>query len=77
MRAETMENAGSLGRVVRAGLLLGWLAAVSVPAAGGEAAREFLEGLRARGYYDMALAYLDQLRASPRCPPELKEAIDY
>ena len=46
----------------------------------GEAAEEawrFLEGLRERGYYDMALEYLTRIEGSPQCPEDLKEQIDY
>jgi len=46
----------------------------------GEAAEEawrFLDGLRERGYYDMALEYLTRIDASPQCPEDLKEQIDY
>jgi hypothetical protein len=46
----------------------------------GEAAEEawrFLEGLRQRGYHDMALAYLDRIETSPQCPEDLREQIDY
>jgi len=37
----------------------------------------FLERLRQAQMYDQALAYLDRMAASPWCPPELKEALDY
>lgn len=46
----------------------------------GEAAEEawrFLNGLRERGYYDMALEYLTRIAGSPQCPADLKEQIDY
>jgi len=46
----------------------------------GEAAEEawrFLEGLRQRGYHDLAVEYLDRMRASPQCPDDLKEQLDY
>jgi len=42
-----------------------------------EPARAFLEGLRARGYYDTALEYLDQMASSPLAPTEFKEALPY
>src|SRR5690606_18609642 len=38
---------------------------------------EFLEGLRGRGYDDIALYYLDQLEADPAAPAEVKEVLDY
>ncbi len=37
----------------------------------------FVEGLRERGYYDLALEYLDRLRNEPGTPAELKAVIDY
>ena len=37
----------------------------------------FLEALRERQYYDVALDYLEAMRQSDRCPAELKETIDY
>jgi hypothetical protein len=40
-------------------------------------AREFLNGLRERGYADMALEYLDRLEKNPRCPPELRRSLLY
>ncbi len=42
-----------------------------------EEAWRFLEGLRQRRYYDMALEYLERIENSPRCPEDLKEQIDY
>lgn len=42
-----------------------------------EPAREFLDRLRANGYYDMALEYLDRLPDSKLVPVELKEVILY
>ncbi len=42
-----------------------------------EQARQFLDGLRERGLFDMALEYLEQMKTSPLCPAEMKEAIDY
>jgi len=71
MRHSTWSRALLLGAMV-----VGCLAAAGA-ALGAEPAREFLEGLRERGYHDMALAYLDQMRTSPRCPEDFKEVIDY
>lgn len=36
---------------------------------------EFLDGLRERQYYDLALQYLDQLKARPEVPAEMKELV--
>ncbi len=42
-----------------------------------EPCREFLEGLRERGYYDTALEYLDQMEKSPLAPAQFKETVLY
>jgi len=39
--------------------------------------REFLEGLRQRGYHELALAYLDQAQASKLVKVETKALLDY
>ena len=51
-------------------LLPGFLQAV-------EPVQAFTEGLRDRGYYDTALAYLDQLEQQGNLSPELKELLPY
>lgn len=58
-------------------LLACWLSFATVASGADPPVEKLLEGLRRRGYYDMAILYLDQMRASPDCPAELKEAIDY
>jgi len=40
-------------------------------------AADFVQGLRERGYYDLALEYLDGLRQAPSTPADLKKSIDY
>lgn len=40
-------------------------------------ARAFLEGLRERGYYDMAIEYLEQMKTSPLAPVDFKETLLY
>lgn len=42
-----------------------------------EPARDFLRGLRERGYHDVALDYLEAMAASRLAPVELKETIIY
>ncbi len=42
-----------------------------------EPAREFLDGLRARGYHDTAMDYLEQMQSSRLAPPDLKATILY
>ncbi|MDX2037844.1 MAG: tetratricopeptide repeat protein [Isosphaeraceae bacterium] len=40
-------------------------------------AESFLQGLRDRGYHDLALEYLDRLRKSEGVPDELRKRLDY
>jgi len=54
-----------------------WLVVAVRPGQATEEAWRFLNGLRERGYYDLALEYLDRMRTSPQCPEDLKEQIDY
>jgi tetratricopeptide (TPR) repeat protein len=37
----------------------------------------FLDGLRSRGYFDLAAEYLAALRADPKTPPERKVVLDF
>ena len=46
-------------------------------AQGAEDCGEFLEALRDRGYYDVALEYLGQLRGNPKVAAEFKQRIPY
>src|SRR4051794_353386 len=67
----------------RASALAVLLAATLVgsrPARGDEDARTamtFLQGLRDRGYFDLALEYLEKLRAQKTTPDEIRLVIDY
>ncbi len=40
-------------------------------------AAKFVQGLRDRGYFDLAAEYLESVRDLPDTPPELKTVIDY
>ena len=42
-----------------------------------EPAREFLDGLRSRGYLDAAMDYLDEMQSSSLAPTSLREAISF
>ncbi len=42
-----------------------------------EPARAFLDGLRDRGYHDVAMEYLNQMQSSRLAPPELKATVLY
>jgi tetratricopeptide (TPR) repeat protein len=56
------------------------IAAAADPGAGGEDPRvvpQFLQGLRERGYYDLAADYLERVRTQPDAPADLVTAADY
>lgn len=40
-------------------------------------AEKFLAGLRERGYHDLALDYIDELRKAPGTPADVKEVLDF
>ncbi len=40
-------------------------------------AADFVQGLRERGYFDLAVQYIDQLRKDPETPVNLKKTLDY
>ncbi|WP_435006374.1 tetratricopeptide repeat protein [Tundrisphaera lichenicola] len=67
---------GSLVRSIVPALLLVFISTVQ---AGDDPrfAADFVQGLRERGYYDLALEYLDQLRQAPDTPDDLKRTIDF
>jgi len=55
-----------------------WLTVLAPgPSSGGEPARQFLQGLRERGYYDTAVEYLNMMKTSKLAPVELKETMLY
>ena len=56
--------------VLVAGLGLLWFTG---PARAAEPVQAFVDGLRDRGYYDTALAYLDQLEQQGKLPVELRD----
>lgn len=57
--------------------LLGGIATSTPGAHGEEPAREFLAGLRERGYHDMALEYLQLMETSPLLRVDIRETILY
>jgi tetratricopeptide (TPR) repeat protein len=59
------------------GLVLALSAAIPAAIRGEEPARDFLEKLRERRYYDMALEYLTQMESSPLATAEFKDIIPY
>ncbi len=42
-----------------------------------EESERFLQALRERGYLDLALDYIEQMRTSPLCPESFREVLDY
>lgn len=62
-----------------AACLVAWAFVWNAPAdvRGGEPARQFLQGLRDRGYYDTAVDYLNMMRTSKLAPAELRETLQY
>jgi len=72
-----MEHSSWRRRLLACLVAAGWLCAA---VAGGRAAEEtqrFLDGLRERGLYDVALDYLQQMRTSPLADQDFKTVIDY
>ncbi|HEX3656498.1 MAG TPA: hypothetical protein VHV55_11855 [Pirellulales bacterium] len=65
-------------RILPVHLLASLLAAlVCAPAAAEEPFREMLDGLRARGYYDVALDYLADMRTSKLLSESLRPTVSY
>ena len=66
-------------RLLAGSLTAGCLALHGVPLFGGDRCQTFLNGLRApeRGFYDLALDYLEAMRTSPLADKAFREAIDY
>ncbi|MBC8874983.1 MAG: hypothetical protein H8E44_36640, partial [Planctomycetes bacterium] len=57
--------------------ILSFASVFSAPAQAKEPAREFLQGLRERGYYDMAVEYLESMKTSRLAPGEMKGIPSY
>ncbi|MFK8113883.1 MAG: hypothetical protein AB8B91_16900 [Rubripirellula sp.] len=64
-------------RMIRPALILLLLACAGNSTKGEEPARAFLDGLRSRGYNDVALDYLKSMQTSRLAPPELRQTIPY
>lgn len=71
-----MTACGKCDRWLFGGLVLVLLGG-HLSARANEPARAFLEGLRERGYYDMAIEYLEQMKTSPIAPVEFRETLLY
>jgi len=72
-----MRNSPSSPRLLVTSLALLCLAAVAWSSRAAEESQKFLEGIRKKGLYDMALEYLDQMRNSPQASEDFKTVIDY
>lgn len=59
------------------GLLMGFLAPLAPAGEDPRIALRFLQELRDHGLHDLALQFLDQLRADPDLPANLKAVLDY
>jgi hypothetical protein len=71
-------NRCALSRLVLVALAAVAATAGTAPrAAAAEPAKAFLTGLRERGYYDVALDYLDSIAKSPLIGDEMRETIGY
>jgi hypothetical protein len=69
-----------LRRAFATGAVLAGVLAVLPTGRGDEdpkTATQFLQGLRDRGYYDLAAEYLEELRNDPKVPADLRALTDY
>jgi len=71
-----MKSHRFLGWMLVAGLAMA-AALCALPAHATEDSKQFLEALRERGYYDVALDQLARMRNNPRVPEEFKKRIPY
>jgi hypothetical protein len=46
-------------------------------ASAAEEAERFVRALKEKGYYDLAVEYIQQMRSSPLCPESFREVLDY
>ena len=82
MSSDVIVRTRTASRLRRAGLMLlglccGLLAMGSPSARAGEKYIEFLEGLRNRDYFDLAMLYLEQIEKQPDLPKEIRELLPY
>lgn len=64
-------------KALATGVVVGWLLGAAPVCFAAEQAQEFLDRLRERNYYDVALDYLEWLAGSPLCPKAMKDTLDY
>src|SRR5262249_51358784 len=76
----TTRGALMLRRFFTLAALLGWFLAGAGRAGAEEdfrTALDYLQALRDRGYFDVAAAYLEKLRAEPGTPDKIRSVLDY
>ena len=72
-----MRHSTSLCWLIAACIAIGCLGTAVRPARAKEEPRKFLEGLREHGLNDIALEYLDRLKAGGQAGKKLKDVVDY
>ncbi len=72
-----MKRSGLVSRYFTVGSCCLFLVLGALPLRGEEPSRDFLERLRERRYFDMALLYLDRMESSPLATPEFKAVLQY
>jgi len=72
-----MKGSRPFSWLLAATLAAGCLGVAVRPSPAIEQTHAFLEGLRDRGFYDVALDYLEQMRTSPLADKKFKDVIDY
>ncbi|MEE8452911.1 MAG: hypothetical protein V3R99_13380 [Thermoguttaceae bacterium] len=72
-----MRSANRWRRILARSLAVLWIGVAAGTTEAAEEAQRFLDGLRLRGYYDVALEYLEQARTNPLVSQEFKTTIDY
>ncbi len=65
------------GRLIISLISAVWVLCIALTGHAAEPVQSFVEGLRDRGYYDIALMYLDQQEQRGNLPAELKELLPY
>jgi outer membrane protein assembly factor BamD (BamD/ComL family) len=72
----SLTSFGGILPVLSLGVLI-WASGVAGPAHAVEEPERFLQALKERGYFDLAVDYLEGLRSSPLCPDSFRDVLDY
>lgn len=70
-------SAAKVACLATAWILFGGIFLWHEPAKAVEEAERFLRALKERGYFDLAVDYIEQMRTSPLCPESFRELLDY